>query len=162
MVVELVPNPPRNGEGDRAERGGGGPRLLQAPIKQVKHARKLRQEMSLPEVLLWQALRRRLNGLKFRRQFPIGRMTADFACLDRRLIIEIDGQSHSFEEQAVRDGFRDDFLRNEGFEVMRIAARDVLDNLDGVIRGIVSRSLKLGPLHQPSAGPPPRVGEELT
>ena len=78
-------NPPRNGEGDRAEHGGGGPRILQTPIKQVKRARRLRRRLSLPEVLLLKALRRRLDGLKFRSQFPIGPIIVDFACLSHRL-----------------------------------------------------------------------------
>jgi very-short-patch-repair endonuclease len=50
--------------------------------------------MSLPEVLLWQALRERHGGLKFRRQFPIGPITTDFACLERRLTVEVDGEQH--------------------------------------------------------------------
>ena len=154
-------NPPRNGEGDRVKRGGGGPRLLKTPIKQVKRARSLRREMSLPEVLLWQALRSRPSGFKFRRQFPISRMTADFACLERRLIVEVDGDTHAFEGQARQDGFRDDFLEKEGFRVMRIAARDVLMDLDAVINSIVVRCSEVGPLHQPPAGPPPRAGEDL-
>ena len=116
--------------------------------------------MSLPEVLLWQILRQRPGGLKFRRQFPIGEMTADLACLERRLIIEVDGESHGMGDQPARDANRDRFLRKEGLEVMRIAARDVLNDLDSVICGIVARCAEVGPLHQPKAGPPPRAGEE--
>jgi hypothetical protein len=95
MTGTKLYDPPRNGEGDRAKRGGGGPPLLRTPIKQVKRARKLRREMSLPEVLLWQALRTRPGGLKFRKQFPIGAIIVDFACLERRLIVEVDGESHN-------------------------------------------------------------------
>ena len=154
-------NPPRNGEGDRVKRGGGGPRILRAPIKQVKRARKLRREMSLPEVLLLKALRERPNGLKFRSQFPVCGITTDFACLSHRLIIEVDGEAHNRGDQPRRDAARDAFLEEEGFDVMRIAARDVLGNLEGVIRGIVARCSEVGPLHQPTAGPPPRSGEEF-
>jgi very-short-patch-repair endonuclease len=154
-------DPPRNGEGDRAKRGGGGPRLLKSPIKQVKRARKLRREMSLPEVLLWQVLQTRPAGLKFRRQFPGDRMTVDFACLSHRFIVEVDGQAHEFGDQPRRDAARDTILKREGFDVMRIAARDVLKDLDSVIRGIVARCSKVGPLHQPAAGPPPRAGVVL-
>ena len=154
-------NPPRNGEGDRVERGGGGPRVLQARIKQVKRARSLRREMSLPEVLLWQALRQRPEGLKFRRQFPIGPITTDFACLERRLIVEVDGEQHGTGDQQQRDLARDMSLRREGFEVMRVTARDVLRDLDSVVAGIVARCMELGPLHQPAAGPPPRFGEDF-
>ena len=165
-----APDPPRNGEGDRSAKpsGGGGPRrlnpqVLRTRIKQVKRARELRREMSLPEVLLWQVLRKRPEGLKFRKQFPIGEITVDFACLERRLIVEIDGEGHSFGDQPRRDAARDAVLRREGFRVMRIAARDVLRDMDAVLRGIVATCLEVGPLHHDAArrGSPPRPGEEL-
>jgi len=120
--------------------------------------------MSLPEVLLWQVLRKRPEGLKFRKQFPIGELTVDFACLERRLIIEIDGEGHSFGEQPRRDVARDALLRRGGFRVMRIPAREVLENMDGVLRHIVAVCSDVGPLHHPRLrgdGPPPRSGEEL-
>jgi very-short-patch-repair endonuclease len=116
--------------------------------------------MSLPEVLLWQVLRQRPEGLKFRRQFPSDQMTVDFACLERRLIIEVDGEAHSRGDLPRRDAARDALLRRDGFQVMRIAARDVLHDLDSVIRGIVATCTEVGPLHQPAAGPPPRSGED--
>ena len=117
--------------------------------------------MSLPEVLLWQALRQRPEGLKFRRQFPIGPITTDFACLERRLIVEVDGEQHGVGDQPQRDVARDMSLRREGFEVMRIAARDVLKDLDSVVAGIVARCSNVGPLHHAPHGSPPRAGEEL-
>ena len=161
MESGTTQNPPRHGEGDRVKRGGGGPRILQTPIKQVKRARQLRRQMSLPEVLLWKALQPRPDGLKFRKQFPIGGLTVDFTCLSHRLIVEVDGEQHGMGDQPLRDQARDVILKREGFEVMRIPARDVLKNLDGVIRSIVARCSGVGPLHQPSAGPPPRAGEDL-
>jgi len=161
MVNERAKNPPRNGEGDHAEHGGGGPRILQAPIRHVKRARKLRRQLSLPEVLLLQELRKRPAGLKFRHQFVVQMVTVDFACLSHRLAIEVDGESHGRGDQPRRDAARDQLLKREGFHVMRIPAREVLGNLNGVIAGIVARCVELGPLHQPSAGPPPRSGEEL-
>jgi very-short-patch-repair endonuclease len=123
----------------------------------------LRRQMSLPEVLLWQQLRQRPGGLKFRRQFPIGQITADFACLEQHLIIEVDGQGHSVGDQPRRDAARDALLRREGFRVMRIAARDVLKNMDGVLRCIVATCAEVGPLHHDAArrGSPPRSGEDL-
>jgi very-short-patch-repair endonuclease len=168
MGERSTPHPPRNGEGDRSAQpsGGGGPRrlnprVLRTPIKQVKRARSLRKTLSLPEVLLWQQLRKRPGGLKFRKQFPIGRMTVDFACLERRLIIEVDGEGHNFGDQPRRDAARDASLRREGFRVMRVAARDVFKNMDGVLRFILASCSEVGPLHQPAAGPPPRSGEDL-
>ncbi|MBW8755624.1 MAG: DUF559 domain-containing protein, partial [Sphingomonadales bacterium] len=76
----MAPNPPRNGEADRPQDGGGGPPLLQQPIKHVKRARKLRKEMSLPEVLLWRELQKHPGGYRFRRQFPQAPFTLDFVC----------------------------------------------------------------------------------
>ena len=141
--------------------GGGGPRILKVPIKQIKRARKLRRQLSLPEVILLKALRQRPNGLKFRSQFPVGEITVDFACLSHRLVIEVDGEVHNRGDQPQRDAARDALLREKGFSVMRIPARDVLGNLEGVVAGIVSRCDEVGPLHQPAAGPPPRSGEDL-
>ena len=165
MEGASAPIPPRNGEGDRSATpsGGGGPRILQTPIKQVRRARRLRREMSLPEVLLWEQLRKRPHGLKFRRQFPLGQMTADFACLERRLIIEVDGEGHGFGDEPRRDAARDAILRREGFRVLRIAARDVLKDLNAVVHYIVATCSEVGPLHHDAArrGPPPRSGEEL-
>jgi very-short-patch-repair endonuclease len=165
MTQHTTSIPPRNGEGDRSAKpsGGGGPRILKVPIKQVKRARKLRREMSLPEVLLWQQLRKRPEGLKFRRQFPIGEMTVDFACLERRLIVEVDGEGHSYGDQPRRDAARDALLRSAGFHVIRIAARDVLRDMDAVLRFIIATCSAAGPLHHdaPRRGPPPRSGEDL-
>jgi very-short-patch-repair endonuclease len=123
--------------------------------------------MSLPEVLLWKALQQRPDGLKFRRQFPTDRMTIDFACLSHRLIIEVDGAWHDFGDQPRRDAARDAIMEREGFTVMRVTARDVLKDLDAVVRGIVARCGDVGPLHHPPSpsapadGPPPRSGEDL-
>jgi very-short-patch-repair endonuclease len=117
--------------------------------------------MSLPEVLLWQQLRGGKAGFKFRKQFPIEEMTVDFACLETRLIIEIDGEGHSFGDQPRRDAARDAILRREGSRVIRIAARDVLKDMDTVLRWIVATCSEVGPLHQPSAGPPPPSGGDL-
>jgi very-short-patch-repair endonuclease len=119
--------------------------------------------MSLPEVLLWQQLRKRPGGHKFRRQFPTDNVTTDFACLERRLIIEVDGQGHRFGDQPRRDAARDALLSRGGFRVIRVAARDVLDEMDAVLRLIAVACDEAGPLHHDAArrGPPPRSGEEL-
>ena len=151
-------NPPRNGEGDRAERGGG---ALAASRPNVDRARTLRRAMTLPEVLLWQALRARPDGFKFRRQHPIGGYVADFACLPARLLIEVDGEAHGHNKAASIDRLRQIDLESHGYAVLRIAARDVLDELAGVVRMIAAECLARAPLHQPAAGPPPRIGEDL-
>jgi very-short-patch-repair endonuclease len=150
-------DPPRNGEGDRAKRGGG---ALAASRLNIDRARELRRTMSLPEVLLWQALRGRPDGHKFRRQHPVGGYVADFACLSARLLIEVDGGGHGFDAQARIDALREADLNQGGFTVLRIAARDVLNDMDAVVRMIVAECEVRTPLHQPAAGPPPRAGEE--
>jgi very-short-patch-repair endonuclease len=90
-------------------------------------------------------------------------MTADFACLERRLIIEVDGEGHSYGDQPRRDAARDALLRREGFLIVRIAAGDVLKDMDAVLRCILATCSDVGPLHHAAArrGPPPRSGEEL-
>jgi very-short-patch-repair endonuclease len=119
--------------------------------------------MSLPEVLLWRELRQRPRGFKFRKQFPQAGFVLDFACLEARLAIEIDGEAHDRGDQPEFDEARDQRLTKSGFAVMRIPAREVLANLEGVLTAIVERCRALGPLHhRPAAGgPPPRTGEDL-
>jgi very-short-patch-repair endonuclease len=76
----------------------------------------MRHEPASTERLLWKLLRdRRLEGLKFRRQVPIGPYIADFVCLRRRLIVEADGPFH----EAERDAQRDSWLRTRQFQVLR-------------------------------------------
>ena len=156
-------NPPRNGEGDRSAtpNGGGGPAVLQQPIRQVKRARKLRRKMSLPEVLLWQELRKKPSAFKFRRQAPLAPYVVDFACLSARLVLEVDGESHDRGKAPEYDAARDRELQNRGFTVLRIPAKDVLHDLESVVRAIVARCEELGPLHRPADGPPPRTGEDF-
>ena len=79
--------PPRNGEGDRAKRGGGESKFVARP--EVIRARQLRKDMTKPERMLWQRLRQRPEGYKFRRQHPIGPYIADFCCLSERFVVEI-------------------------------------------------------------------------
>ena len=135
--------------------------MLRAPIKMVKRARKLRREMSPSEALLWRELRRRPGGFKFRRQFPLDPYALDFACLEARLAIEVDGESHNRGDRPQRDALRDRAVEERGFATMRIPAVELARNLEGVISGIVERCRRLGPLHRPTDGPPPRAGEDF-
>ena len=148
--------------------------MLQGPKKTIQRARQLRKEMSLPEILLWQQLRKKPSGLKFRKQHPAGPYVADFFCYEARLVIEVDGDAHDRGNRPQRDAMRDRWFAARRFGIMRIPARDVLRDLDGVLRGIIARaserdatpgdsSQTLTPLHHlPAAGgPPPPTGEEL-
>ena len=152
-----VSNPPRHGEGDRAQRGGGGSKPLQRPT--VYNARKLRREMTLPEVLLWEQLRANKIGAKFRRQHPIGAYVADFYCAAAKLVIEIDGEAHDRGGRPQRDNARDAMMQGAGYQVLRIAAVDVLKDMDGVLQ-IICAAVD-GPLHRASTVPLPASGEEL-
>jgi very-short-patch-repair endonuclease len=133
--------------------------MLTGPGRTIGRARGLRSAMSLPEVLLWTALRKRPGGHKFRRQHPAGRYVLDFACLERRLAVEIDGESHGMGRNGYLDAVRDDWLMQQGFVTLRISARDVLNNLEGVLVSIMQCEAQ--PLRRRFAPPPPRPGEDL-
>ena len=152
--------PPRSGE-DLKRRAKH--RTVGAPAKTVRRAREFRKEMSLPEVLLWQALRQRPGDFKFRKQCPQAGFVIDFACLEARLAIEVDGEAHDRGNRPARDAARDAFLARKGFTTLRVPAEEVLRNLENVVAGIVERCRALRPLHHPAPpdGPPPRSGEDL-
>ena len=101
---------------------------------QLPRARTLRRESTLAEARLWEQLRaKRLDGFKFARQHPVGHYVADFACRSRRLIIEIDGATHSTEEELRRDHIRTQFLRMQNYRVFRISNDEVLHGMDEVL-----------------------------
>ncbi len=132
---------------------------LRAPNVTLKRARKLRREMTLPEAMLWQALRKgRLAGLRFRRQHPIGPYILDFYCAEARLAVEVDGLAHDTEGQARRDERREAWLAERGIRVLRFRAGDVLkdERLEDVLAAIqraAAPSTAFG-------GPPRLAGEE--
>jgi very-short-patch-repair endonuclease len=103
-----------------------------------RHARRQRRQMSLPEVLLWRELRKKPSGLQYRRQHPAGPYVLDFFCATTNVAIEVDGEAHSRGDHPLKEERRDDWLKEQGIRVMRIAAQDVLQNLDGVLQLIES------------------------
>lgn len=130
----------------------------------IGKARRLRRAMSLPDVLLWQVLRCRPGGPKFRRQHPSGVFILDFYCSDARLAIEVDGGVHNRGDRPNKDAVRDDWFAAQGILTLRVPARDVLVDLDEVVRFIVAQAVAWLPLPYPAApgGPPPpdKLGEE--
>ena len=90
----------------------------------------------------WQVRDRRLAGYKFKRQFLIGRYIVDFVCLDRGLVVELDGGQHA--QQTAYDKEREAFLRTRGFRVIRFWNYDVLTNMDGIVESVL-RELKKPP-----------------
>jgi len=99
-----------------------------------ERARTLRKTMSNAERRLWHALRaRQLDGVRFRRQHPIGRYIVDFVCLERRLVVEVDGAQHAETNQIAHDARRDRWLEAEGYRVMRVPTAEVRGNIAGVL-----------------------------
>src|SRR5687768_10214233 len=103
----------------------------------VIKARELRRAMSLPEGLLWQVLRKRPGGFKFRRQHPVGPFVLDFYCAARKLAVEVDGMSHNMGDNPSRDLRRDAYLRQLGLRIVRFDAADVLRGMDSVVKVIL-------------------------
>ena len=88
-------------------------------------ARRMRRAQTMNERALWTLLRgRRLEGLKFRRQVPIGRYVVDFLCLRHRLIVEADGPHH---EDSLHDIERDAWLGRQGFRILRVPNKEIED-----------------------------------
>jgi len=99
-------------------------------------ARELRKDSTDAERKLWALLRNRtLLGCKFRRQFPIDPYVADFACVEKRLIVELDGGQHV--DAAPRDAERTAFLESRGYAVLRFWNDDVLLRTDQVLEEVL-------------------------
>jgi very-short-patch-repair endonuclease len=102
--------------------------------RQRGRAKQLRQAMTRAETLLWRHLKAsRIDGLGFRRQTPIRNYIADFVCFSAKLVVELDGESHDFEERERSDQKRDAFFKSEGFKVLRFTNEQVMSNLEGVV-----------------------------
>jgi very-short-patch-repair endonuclease len=107
---------------------------MDGPQETKAFARKLRRELTLPEVVIWQAVRgQRLEGFRFRRQHPIGPYVLDFYCDAAKLAVEIDGDWHGMGDQPERDSARDAWFAARGIETLRISARELLEEADGAI-----------------------------
>ena len=105
--------------------------------RRVPRARKLRRDMTDAERKLWWHLRRLpIEHSHFRRQATIGPYFADFACHERRLVIELDGGGHASEEAIAGDAARTAYLNARGYRVLRFWNNDVLGNIDGVLEQI--------------------------
>jgi very-short-patch-repair endonuclease len=104
-------------------------------MRKLDFARQLRNLQTDCEQRLWSYLRaRRLFGLKFRRQQPIGSYVVDFFCAEKRLIVGLDGGQH--QDRAGYDGARDAWLKSEGYTVLRYWNNEVLVNFEGVLEDI--------------------------
>ena len=107
--------------------------------KLLPRAKSMRRTPSDAEWKLWNVLRdRQLGGLKFRRQVPVGPYIADFICDECRLIVEIDGDKHA--EAAAYDERRTTVLNELNWRVIRFTARDVVRDIDAVLRSLLRDS----------------------
>lgn len=106
----------------------------QARSGSVARARRLRRDSTEAEKHLWRALRQAFPQFKWRRQMPVGPYVADFACLAEKLIVELDGGQHA--ETAGQDIRRSDYLKRQGYQVIRLWNNDVLNNTGGVLQAI--------------------------
>jgi very-short-patch-repair endonuclease len=122
----------------------------------IARARELRKNSTDAERLLWQHLRlRQINGDRFRRQRPVGRYILDFVCLEKRVAVEIDGGQHS--EAVSYDRQRDEWLRKQGFVVLRFWNDEVLTQIEGV-KEVIWKALKETP---PWSSPARGGGKEI-
>ena len=106
-------------------------------IKRKMHslARELRQRATFAEGLLWQGMRsRRLDGRKFRRQVPIGVFVVDFYCASERLVVEVDGPIHEYQQEA--DQLRQELIEALGIRFVKLQNHEVEDNLPSALEKI--------------------------
>jgi very-short-patch-repair endonuclease len=119
---------------------GWGEGLCGAKTNQLLDAQGLRRALTKQEFLLWRRLRnRQLEGFKFVRQEPIGPYYADFACRERKLIVEVDGSQHL---ESATDRRRDKLLAKLGYRTVRVWNNEVLNNIDGVLEMLLEELRK--------------------
>jgi very-short-patch-repair endonuclease len=108
-------------------------------LEEMRRARGLRQNHTGAERLLWRRLRNRLlGGFKFVRQEPAGPYFADFVCREEKLVVEVDGATHSTDDERRRDAKREHFLRDLGYRMVRFQNGDVYRNIEGVLDTILA------------------------
>ncbi len=121
--------------------------------KFTKIAKVLRKRSTKEERFLWRHLKsKQLEGLKFRRQQPIGNFIVDFVCFEKRIIIELDGGQHTNITEEKKDKSRDKWLNEQGFKVLRFWNNDVFKNINGILEVIIENCLNLPPLTPPLKG----------
>ena len=122
------------------------------PTRLASLARSLRRNVPNAERRLWQGLRRKeVGGFRFRRQVTLAGCIADFASFDARLVIEVDGATHSTDEELARDAARTAALAAQGFAILRFTNDEVFHNLDGVLETVRLKLIELRPRIEDSA-----------
>ena len=113
-----------------------------ADISTRMKAKKLRKEMTESEILLWECLRNRKTGFKFRRQHPIGIYIADFYCHELKLVVEVDGEIHNAPDQIEWDNYRTMNMHLMNITVIRFSNEDVQNHMEKVlakVKGVCNR-----------------------
>ena len=147
--------PVRGGWLARQRQPGG----VLAMIATVERARVLRKRMPPQEIRLWGRIRvLRAMGWHFRRQAPVGPYIVDFACLRQRLVVEVDGGQHATQPHYQDDLVRSEFLKSNGFRVLRFWNSDIDRNLEGAVETILSELSGPHPDRLAPVAPPPAGG----
>jgi very-short-patch-repair endonuclease len=114
----------------------------------------MRHEPAPAEQLIWRLLRdRQLGGYKFRRQVPLGAFVGDFYCHALKLVVELDGDTHS--ERETSDKIRTELLNRTGYRVVRFYNTDVFDHLPAVLEAIYSECVSISTATPPHPNPLP-------
>ena len=122
---------------------------VSSPLKRVSQGvrstvRAFRRQQTPAEHALWELVRdRRLDGLKFRRQFPLSIFVADFCCFELKLIVELDGGVHETKEQAAHDRNRDVYLQSLGYTLLRFPNEQVFANPYEILQAITAEACRL-------------------
>ena len=138
------------------EKSGGGQKTISRLYtkQSLEYAIELRKNMTDAEYTLWYFLRNeQMNGVKFRKQSPIGSYIVDFVSFEKKVVIELDGGQHCEEEHIKQDKIRDNFLKNAGYTVLRFFNNEIFQNIEGVLQVIYDNTT-------PHPNPPPQGGRE--
>ncbi|MBD8618323.1 DUF559 domain-containing protein [Sphingomonas sp. CFBP 13728] len=115
---------------------------LEGSLQGHTNAKRLRKQMTPPEIALWLALRANEEGLRFRKQHAAGPYVLDFYCAPARLAVEVDGEAHNHGNRPERDAIRDAWLVAQNIHARHYPVREMLANLDDVVRQIMSIALR--------------------
>ncbi len=113
------------------------PRYEKIPSENWKRAREMRNNLTKAERAFWRALRGKQLGVRFLRQHPVGPYITDFFTFEKKLVIEVDGDSHAEPKQVEHDRVRDAYLKSHGFRVKHYTNNDILKSLEGVLSDIM-------------------------
>ena len=144
LKSDLTPNPSPKERGTQDEEHAGYVNSTKDEWKStIAFAKENRKNLTEAEAIMWNELRnRKLASFKFRRQHPIAGYIPDFVCIEKKLIIEIDGEYHDEKGQKEFDAGREDWLKENGFFMLRFTNNEVLTNINDVLKSIENTLLE--------------------